>query len=88
MHPLGSLGWKPSNISGGLGIHTINLFTILSGVMEVVVYVPDLPQLSDRYPFGVTKVNIGELGSPYSTSGDFYDMVLEYNARLVENFEH
>ncbi len=82
------LGWElPPSFSGGLGIHTINLFNILSGVMEVVVYVPDFPQLSDHYPFGVTKVNIGELGSPYSTSGDFYDMVLEYNARLVETFD-
>lgn len=81
------LGWElPPAFSGGLGIHTINLFTTLSRVEEVMVYVPDFPNLDQNYPFEVMRVKTGSPGIPYSINKDFYDLVLEYNKGIVEAF--
>ncbi len=82
------IGWElPPAFSGGLGIHTINLYGAISQVEEVNVYVPDSPNLNQKYPFEVTRVGIGTNGNPYLTGGDFFDMVMEYNKKVVEVFD-
>lgn len=82
------LGWElPPSFSGGLGIHTINLFTNLADVLDINVYVPDFHQLRSSYPFTVTRVDFGDLGEPYSRSKDFYDLVKQYNDKLVATFD-
>ncbi|MEM0097655.1 MAG: hypothetical protein QW338_04240, partial [Conexivisphaerales archaeon] len=47
------IGWElPPFFSGGLGIHTFNLFSELSKMIDVDVYVPHLGPL---YPFNSIK---------------------------------
>ncbi|MDS0256757.1 glycosyltransferase family 4 protein [Thermoplasmatales archaeon AK] len=86
------IGWElPPAFSGGLGVHTLNLFSILAEAVDVTLYVPDVPGLGSSYNFGVRKVRIparlrGKL--PYSLIfEDFSEAVEQYNRRLVEEFD-
>ncbi len=82
------LGWElPPAFAGGLGIHTINLFTIISKIMEVNLYVPDAPGLLQEYPFEVTRINTHPNGNNYDRSNDFYELVLKYNDLIISDFK-
>ncbi|MDG6928045.1 MAG: glycosyltransferase family 4 protein [Nitrososphaerota archaeon] len=77
------IGWElPPAFSGGLGIHTFNLFGELSKMIDVDIYVPRLGPLYDYYPFKVKAMEIGvhaKYGAYGSISYDFYDAVERYN---------
>ena len=62
------IGWElPPVFSGGLGVHTINIFSILNRMIDVTVYVPDVDGLYDKYPFNVKKIRFNtESLSEYS----------------------
>ncbi|MGC8573993.1 MAG: glycosyltransferase family 4 protein [Thermoplasmata archaeon] len=89
MMKIAVLGWElPPAFAGGLGIHTINLFTIISKIMEVNLYVPDAPGLLSKYPFQVTRINISPGDSNYGKSNDFYESVIKYNDLITTQFEN
>ncbi len=79
------IGWElPPAFSGGLGIHTFNLFGEMSKMIDVDVYVPKLGPLYPHYPFNVRTVDIGIRAAvnSYSVSYDFYEAVKRYNGEL------
>ncbi len=82
------IGWEiPPAFTGGLGIHTFNLFGELSKFIDIDIYVPNLGPLYDHYPFNVRTIDIGvrENYEPYRTiSYDFYEAVKRYNNLLSE----
>jgi len=82
------IGWElPPAFSGGLGIHTYNLFGELSKIIQVDVYVPRLGLLFHHYPFNVRAIDIGMSVSygPYgSISYDFLEAVNRYNRAIEE----
>ncbi|KAA8922791.1 glycosyltransferase family 4 protein [Thermoplasma sp.] len=84
------IGWElPPAFSGGLGIHTINLFSIIGHMHDVTIYVPDLGYEFPPYPFHVRKVRLSRsrFVSGYAVIEDFYDSVMDYNDRVVEQFD-
>ncbi len=82
------IGWElPPAFSGGLGIHTYNLFGELSKTIQVDVYVPRLGPLFEHYPFNVRAIDIGmraSYGSYGSISYDFLKAVNRYNRAIEE----
>lgn len=85
------IGWElPPAFSGGLGVHTINLFGRLAGSISIDIYVPRMRRLGNSYPFRVIPVKIrnGILGSPYEIEGfpDFRAAVDDYNLNVLEKF--
>jgi len=82
------IGWEiPPLFTGGLGIHTYNLFGELSKFIDIDLYVPNLGSLYDHYPFNVIPVEIGikgKLGNYGSISYDFYGAVNRYNSLIGE----
>lgn len=83
MKDVGVLGWElPPYFSGGLGIHTYNLFSILSGSLNLTLYIPRFSENKLNYPFKVVMVNYDPVGSPYNRNRDFYYNVMEYNEVL------
>jgi len=86
------IGWElPPAFSGGLGIHTLNLFTQISDYADVEIYVPSFRGLKPAaYPFNVIPVPIehGISGNPYEIVSfpDFYESVLSYNEQVVKTF--
>lgn len=51
------IGWElPPVFSGGLGVHTFNIFSILNKMIDITVYVPYVNGLYDKYPFNVKTV--------------------------------
>lgn len=83
------LGWElPPAFAGGLGIHTINLFTIISKVLDVNIYLPDSPGLLNNYPFKITRIDMNAGVYWYGNSSDFYDTVIRYNNLLVSKFRN
>ncbi|WP_156778567.1 glycosyltransferase family 4 protein [Thermoplasma acidophilum] len=84
------IGWElPPAFSGGLGIHTVNLFSIIGQLRDVTLYVPDLGYDFPQYPFRVRKVRISKARflSGYAVIDDFYETVMDYNDRVVEQFD-
>ncbi|MEM0137645.1 MAG: glycosyltransferase family 4 protein [Thermoplasmatales archaeon] len=84
------IGWElPPAFSGGLGIHTLNLYSIIGKVAEVDIYIPKVSLLYHTYPFHVIFVPLGGdvsvenygLGIP-----DFNSAVMEYNEKVVQTF--
>lgn len=87
MKKVSVLGWElPPYFSGGLGIHTMNLYSRLASMAEITIYVPDIIQTSEHYPFQVIKINLSIFDSPYSRDLEFFDIVSRYNDLLVKNF--
>ncbi len=83
------LGWElPPAFSGGLGIHTINLFTLLAKVIDLEIYVPDSPGLANNYPFRINRVPVSPWEGNYGSSSDFYSQVLKYNSDLIRVFKN
>ncbi len=81
------LGWElPPAFAGGLGIHTINLFSIISKVFDISIYVPDSPNLLSSYPFCVKRIKINAGNSGYGNNKDFFETVKDYNMKLVSEF--
>ncbi|BAB59572.1 RfbU related protein [Thermoplasma volcanium GSS1] len=84
------IGWElPPAFSGGLGIHTVNMFSIIGYYRNVDLYVPDLCYSFPKYPFNVRKVKIekGIDRSAYSRITDFYEAVMDYNEKVVDAFD-
>ena len=85
------IGWElPPAFSGGLGVHTINLFGRLAGKIFIDIYVPRMRRLGSSYPFRVIPVEIdrGIQGTPYDIEGfpDFRAAVDDYNLKVLEKF--
>ncbi|MEM4070660.1 MAG: glycogen/starch synthase, partial [Thermoplasmata archaeon] len=84
------IGWElPPAFSGGLGIHTINLFSIISKFAEVEIYIPNMARLYPVYPFSVKTIPLTSQGfksgyEPIITN--FYEAVEEYNQKVVKAF--
>lgn len=89
MKKVAVLGWElPPHFTGGLGIHTFNLYQRLAKILQIEIYIPNFYFTSFHYPFEVKTVNINhKLQSPYSSGLDFFDLVKAYNEALVESFE-
>ncbi|MGC9124047.1 MAG: glycosyltransferase family 4 protein [Thermoplasmata archaeon] len=87
MKSISVLGWElPPVFSGGLGIHTMNLYTKLSNFLNINIYVPDIVLPSGYYPFKAITVNLSKYYGSYYKSDGFFDLVQEYNEILIENF--
>ncbi len=88
---IGVIGWElPPAFSGGLGIHTINLFSIISKFAEVDVYIPKMSMLYPSYPFKVRLVPLtynGMKGNYELQVPDFNQAVIEYNQKVVDAFD-
>lgn len=85
------IGWElPPAFSGGLGVHTINLYSRLSSVIKIDMYVPKMKRLGRFYPFNVIPVEIenGISGSPYEIEGfpGFMEAVDDYNEMVAKKF--
>ncbi|MEM0140215.1 MAG: glycosyltransferase family 4 protein [Ferroplasma sp.] len=95
------IGWEiPPIFSGGLGIHTINIFSIISRMANIRLYVPKMKGLYKKYPFDVEQVPLsinnnktGEFTGSYYSAGKYFsensfnnfnDMIYQYN-KSVEN---
>ncbi|AAT43824.1 glycosyltransferase family 4 protein [Picrophilus oshimae] len=86
------IGWElPPAFAGGLGIHTINLYSILSNIIDIDLYVPYSKKLLDVYPFNVKKVGFYNYKSYYDFSSmrfnTFMDEIMYYNSRVIEDFD-
>ncbi len=84
------IGWElPPAFSGGLGIHTYNVFSILGKIIPVDIYIPDMGYPFPHYPFNVRTVKIksGISGNIYSHVTNFIDAVNDYNEKVVEKFK-
>ncbi|MEM0138906.1 MAG: glycosyltransferase family 4 protein [Thermoplasmatales archaeon] len=84
------IGWElPPAFSGGLGIHTLNLFSVISKFADVDVYIPRISLLYHTYPFHVRFVPL-----TYNGIGGNYDLLIpefnsavkEYNEKVVKSF--
>jgi glycosyltransferase involved in cell wall biosynthesis len=84
------IGWElPPAFSGGLGVHTINLFSVISKFAKVEVYIPRMAALYPSYPFSVRVIPLSNRGmkSNYEPlMPNFNDAVLEYNQKVVSAF--
>lgn len=83
------IGWElPPAFSGGLGIHTYNVFSIVGKIIPVDIYLPDMGYSFPNYPFNVRTVKIksGISGNVYSHVTNFIDAVNDYNEQVVEKF--
>ncbi|MGC8608528.1 MAG: glycosyltransferase family 4 protein [Thermoplasmata archaeon] len=83
------IGWElPPAFSGGLGIHTSYMFSIIGKVIPTDIYLPDMGYSFSGYPFNIRKIKIsrGIAGGSYSHVTNFVDAVDDYNERVVENF--
>jgi glycosyltransferase involved in cell wall biosynthesis len=84
------IGWElPPAFSGGLGIHTINLFSIISKFAEVEIYIPNMARFYPFYPFSVKTVPLTLQGFKSSYEPiitNFYEAVEEYNQKVVKIF--
>lgn len=84
------IGWElPPAFSGGLGIHTINLFSLISKFASVEIYIPKIAILYPHYPFTVKTIPMTEQGMKSNYEPDiknFYDAVQEYNRKVVNMF--
>ncbi len=85
------IGWElPPSFSGGLGVHTLNLFSEVSDYIDVDIYVPSFKGLRQEYRFNVIPVPIeqGIGGNPYEITSfpDFYESVISYNEQVVKAF--
>ncbi len=85
------IGWElPPAFAGGLGIHTINLYSILSRMIDIDLYVPYSEKLFDKYPFNVKKISVYKYRSNYefsSLKNTFMDEILYYNSRVIDEFD-
>ncbi len=81
---IGVIGWElPPAFSGGLGIHTINIFSILNRMASITLYVPDVPGLNEKYPFKVHKVGLNYMAKNHEhTDGHNKKMESYYNGNL------
>ncbi|MGC8662831.1 MAG: glycosyltransferase family 4 protein [Thermoplasmata archaeon] len=87
MKNIAVLGWElPPVFSGGLGIHTMNLFTKLSNLLNITIYVPDIVMSAGQYPFNVFTINLSGYENSYGRSIEFFDLVKNYNDMIIENF--
>ncbi len=87
MKKIAVLGWElPPYFSGGLGIHTMNLYSKLSSLLDITVYIPDIMRPAGHYLFNISRVNISKIQSPYDNNTEFFDLVRNYNDMLIENF--
>ncbi|WP_337860532.1 glycosyltransferase family 4 protein [Ferroplasma sp.] len=83
------IGWElPPAFSGGLGIHTSNIFSIIGRIIPVDIYLPDLGYYFPYYPFNIRKIKVakGIAGGSYSHVTNFTEAVDDYNSKVVENF--
>lgn len=82
------IGWElPPAFSGGLGIHTFNLFGEMSKLIDIDVYIPRIGPLYDHYPFNVRTVELGvgvRNGVYESLTYDFYEAINRYNRAFEE----
>ncbi len=86
------IGWElPPAFSGGLGVHTLNLFSEIADYIDIDLYVPSFKGLKGIYKFNVIPVPIehGIAGNPYEITSfpDFYESVLSYNEQVVKAFD-
>jgi glycosyltransferase involved in cell wall biosynthesis len=85
------IGWElPPAFSGGLGIHTINLFSIISKFADVEVFIPKMSMLYPAYPFSVKLVPLTYSGMKNNYEPlipDFNNAVTEYNNNVVNYFD-
>ncbi|MEM3675877.1 MAG: glycosyltransferase family 4 protein [Thermoplasmataceae archaeon] len=86
------IGWElPPAFSGGLGVHTINLFSRLASSISVVLYVPDVKGAYGSYNFDVVRVKISSRLRRASHYGlefeNFREAVEEYNRNVVKEFD-
>ncbi len=87
---LSVIGWElPPAFSGGLGIHTSHLFSIIGKIVPVDIYLPDMGFSFPYYPFDIRKIKInrGIAGGPYSHVTNFVDAVDDYNEKVIKNFK-
>ncbi|AGO61330.1 glycosyltransferase family 4 protein [Ferroplasma acidarmanus] len=83
------VGWElPPAFSGGLGIHTSNIFSIIGKIVPTEIYLPDMGYSFPYYPFSIITVKItkGVAGGSYSQVTNFIDAVEDYNRNVIENF--
>jgi len=81
---IGVLGWElPPFFAGGLGIHTLNLFSIIGRIENITLYIPRFTNEAIRYAFRVKMVNYNPVGSPYEKNKEFYQKVMDYNEILI-----
>jgi len=84
------VGWElPPAFSGGLGIHTSNIFSIIGKMVPTDVYLPDMGYSFPDYPFNIRTVKLkrGVTGGSYSRVTNFTDAVEDYNRNVIENFK-
>jgi len=85
---VGVLGWElPPFFAGGLGIHTLNLFSILGKILDITLYIPKFTDKDIHYNFKVKMVNYDPVGSPYERNKEFYQKVMDYNEILINEFD-
>ncbi len=91
---LSVIGWElPPIFSGGLGVHTINIFSIINKMIDVTVYVPDIEGLSDEYPFNVKKIKFNtenlnkyiDNQNKKSENKNYYNIYPYYNNLKIKN---
>ncbi|MCL4312446.1 MAG: glycosyltransferase family 4 protein [Candidatus Thermoplasmatota archaeon] len=83
------IGWElPPAFSGGLGIHTSNIFSIIGKMIPTDIYLPDMGYSFSGYPFNIRTVQVtrGIAGGSYSHVTNFTEAVDDYNQKVVENF--
>ncbi len=95
------IGWElPPVFSGGLGIHTMHVFSIISKMTGVRIYIPKIKGLYKKYPFELVQVPLAGLdknnekiksyytGSDFSGNHfkDFNDMIYQYNLSVEAIF--
>jgi glycogen(starch) synthase len=84
------VGWElPPAFSGGLGIHTANIFSIIGKIIPVDIYLPDLGYSFPYYPFNIIKIKFenGIAGGAYSHVVNFSEAVDDYNDKVVKHFK-
>lgn len=95
------IGWElPPAFSGGLGVHTINIFSIINKIFDVTLYIPDVSGLYPYYPFRVKrvktnyKINEKNIRNESYYTGfdgikfhDFNEKIKYYNEMVVDQFD-
>ncbi|MFG1389900.1 glycosyltransferase family 4 protein [Acidiplasma aeolicum] len=95
------IGWElPPAFSGGLGVHTINIFSIINKIFDVTLYIPDVSGLYPYYPFRVKrvktnyKINEKNIRNESYYTGfdgikfhDFNEKIKYYNEMIVDQFD-
>jgi Glycosyltransferase len=89
MKKIAVLGWElPPIFTGGLGIHTLNLYQRLAKFYDIDLYLPYFERVHINYPFNLKFIDFrGKFSYSYESSRDFYDIVRAYNEALVEKFD-